>query len=134
MSTQKLSRFARESASIGSSEKKSEMEELLISRGKPHFADGVLSMLLGINLAQGRILKSQEVILVKIENIAQKVETLEKEVQFLKDQVTLKSSTEINLQQPLQIPLNEEMKEYMSFLENTLELGTSPDFSCYETL
>jgi len=133
MSTTRLSRFAKESANTGSLGKKSEMEELLISKDTPRFADGVLSMLLGINLAQGRILKAQEVILDKIENIAVKVVNLEKEVLSLKNQVT-PSPPVMNLQAPLQRPLDEEMKEFMNSLENLLDVGTSADITCYETL
>lgn len=133
MNTTKLSRFARESAGTGSAEKKSEMEELLISRDTPRFADGVLSMLFGINLATGSILKSQEVLLDKIESIAQKVTTLEKEVQSLKEQL-MPVNPAMNSQLLSPINLDQATMDYVNSLQNMLELGTSQDITCYETL
>jgi len=133
MSTQRLSRFANPVASTGSSAKKSEMEELLTCRDTPHFADGVISMLFGVNLAVGRILKSQEVLLDKIESIAQRMEILEKEVSLVKAQI-VPNYQEMILEKSSQKSSEEVMKDYMTSLESMLDVGISADIICYETL
>lgn len=133
MNTTKLSRFAKEIANTSSSEKRLDPKELLISRDTPHFADAVISTMFGINSAVGSILKSQRVILDRIETIAQRMETIEKEVQSLKDQLTIKPpETSLPMNSPF--ALDQDLMDFINSLPPVLEHGISPDIICYETL
>lgn len=117
----------------GSTGSKSEMEELITSRDSSFFFDGILSMLSGINLAQGSILKAQRVLLDKIENIAARMEILEKEVKSLKKAEGLEEA-EPKLQEALQAQFHEDIRGLESSLMNSPTNGTSPDIQCYETI
>jgi len=118
---------------IGSSGKKSALQELRISRGTSHFDDAIISALFGVSLALGSISRSQEVLLDRIEHIAQKMEILEKEVRSLKIPDPLPPQEILS---PVNLPnLSEE--EIMAWLNSQpIEQvpSTSPDITCSETL
>lgn len=117
---------------IGSSGKKSVLQELHTSRGTSHFEDAVIAAMYGISLALGSISRSQEVLLDRIESIAQKVEILQKEVRSLKVPDP-PSPIETNLL-PSSLSLSDE--EIQAWLNSPLidqVHGTTPDITCYET-
>lgn len=117
---------------IGSSGKKSPLQELHTSRGTSHFEDAVISAVFGISLALGAITRSQEVLLDRIESIAQKMETLEREVRSLQIPSPL-PCLEINSPQNLQNISDEEMMAWLNSAEFDQVLGTSVDITCSET-
>ena len=115
----------------GSSDVKSEIQELPIFRGTPRFEDGVLSIMSGISSALGHIYKAQEVLLDKIELIAVKVETLQQEVQSMKappPPVVKTNSPDLSW-----LPSDLEIKEWLNSPMNSPERICSPDLTCSET-
>lgn len=108
------------------------MEELLISRDTSSFADGVLCFLSKLAIQSERIMKSQEVLLDKIDSIARRVETLENSVKSMKpiqfEQVEMSSPSSLGL------PSEEEIQGWMNSLDLTPAVTTSMDMCCYETL
>lgn len=126
-------KHARSPLSIGSSGKKSVIQELHTSRGTSHFEDAVISAMFGISLALGSISRSQEVLLDRIESIALKQEALLKEVTYLQN---LQNKRPIEILSPvsLDLPSEEEMMAWLSSPTITPEPGTTPDITCYETI
>lgn len=118
---------------IGSSGKKSVLQELHTSRGTSHFEDAVISAMFGVSLALGSISRSQEVLLDRIESIAQKMETLQKEVRSHLPPPP-SPPLEMNLQQNLPIISDEEIMAWLSSENPEGEPGTSPDITCSEML
>jgi len=104
--------------------------ELPTYRGMPLTNEGVLSMLLGINLAQGHILKGLEVLQDRIETIVQKVEILSKEVQSMK---VTPDPPVMNSLSPSWLPSDLEIKEWLNSPIRSPEHLSFPDLSCYET-
>jgi len=135
MSNMRPSFKSSTSVDTTSSGKKSEMEELLISKGTPTFQDGIISMLFGINLALGTMSKGQTVLLDKIESIAQRVETLSKEVSSLKEEVTKDLlQTAMRLPEISSLPSNQEIEDWLNSPLPIPEPGVSMDLTCYETI
>lgn len=120
---------SKKKPSIGSSAERSEIQELLISKGTPRFEDGVLSMLFGINLAVGAISRAQEVLLDKIESIVQKVEILSKEVESMRVPLQVAETT---LEEPSWLPSDLEIREWLNSPIPSPERLSFPDLTCYE--
>jgi len=116
--------------STGSSGEKSVTQVPPISKDMPHSNDGILSMLLSISLAQGRILKGLMVLQDKIELIAANQETLKKEVASMKEVDPL---PETNLENLSWLPSDLEIKEWMNSPMLPPEPLCSQDLACYET-
>jgi len=136
MSKRKISLDSKASSSkkpnTGSSAVRSEIQELLISKDTPHFNDGILSMLFGINLAVGAISRAQEVLLDKIESIAQKVEILSKEVHSMKAQPQV--SPVMNSEDRSWLPSNSEIQEWLNTPIPSPERTSFPELTCSEML
>lgn len=131
----KFSKRAMSPLSIGSSGKKSALQELHMSKGTSHFDDAVISSMFAISSALGSILKSQGVLLDKIECIAQKMEILSKEVTSLKEnQVKISQPVETTSPRSLEWPSDQEMMAWLSSPMFEPDHGTFPDITCYETL
>lgn len=116
--------------STGSSVEKYLQQVPLISKDMPRTNEGVLSMLLGINLAQGHILKGLTVLQDKIENIAANLEILSKEVASMKAEPV---QPEMNLENPSWLPSDLEIKEWLNMPILSPEHSSLVDLSCYET-
>jgi len=114
----------------GSSGEKSGSQGPDTYRGMPLTNEGVLSMLFGINLAQGHILKGLEVLQDRIETIAQKVEIISKEVQSLKVPI---DPPEMNSENPSWLPSDLEIREWLNTPLPSPERSSLVDLQCYET-
>lgn len=114
-----------------SSVEKLVQEELLTSKGTSRFPDAVISVMFGISSSIGAMLKSQEVLLDRIETIAQKMETLENMVFSLKED--LKATSERSLSRSRSLSL-EEIKGWMNSPPTTQIPGSSMELQCSETL
>lgn len=118
-------------ASTGSSGGKSAIQVHTISKDTQPLNDKLLSMLFGINLATGHILKAQEVLLDKIESTAAKVEALRKEVSSLRKEDAPPPGTSSQL--PSWLPSNMELQEWLNMPIPSPERIYSPDITCSET-
>lgn len=123
---------SKKKPSIGSSAERSEIQELLTSKGTSHFEDGVLSIMFGISSHLGVISRAQEVLLDKIESIALKVETLSKEVQLMKAQPQV--SPVMNSEDRSWLPSNSEIQEWLNTPVSSPERISFQDLTCSETL
>lgn len=122
---------AKKKANIGSSGEKLEIQVPLTSRDTSRFESGVLSFMFGISSQTGAILRAQEVLLDKIENIAARVETLSKEVQSMKEESV---RTEMRAQDRSWLPSDEEIKAWLISPTQSPTHGSGMDLTCSETL
>lgn len=121
---------AKKKANTGSSAEKSENQVPLIYKDTSRFESGVLSFMFGISSQTGAILRAQEVLLDKIENIAQRVETLSKEVLLMKEESV---RTEMRQQDRSWLPSDEEIKAWLNSPIQSPTPGSGMDLTCSET-
>jgi len=121
---------AKKKVSIGSSAERSENQVPPTCKDTSRFESGVLSFMFGISSQTGAILRAQEVLLDRIENIASKVETLSKEVQSMKVDLV-----KIEMRQPETswLPSDEAIRGWLNSPIQSPTHGSIMDLTCLET-
>jgi len=101
-----------------------------IYKDTSRFESGVLSFMFGISSQTGAILRAQEVLLDRIENIALRVETLSKEVQSMKVDLV-----KIEMRQPETswLPSDEAIRGWLNSPIQSPTHGSIMDLTCSET-